>query len=130
MAQQKCKRTNLAKVSPEKITIKKKEQFSVKIQYFETQQLWWLEDLTAGLVIVRVMLQMLLLWFVSLGAAKDAFTRALSQLHPRDDMPTPGEETSPLSPLYPGSNRNLLAPHSSFTHEQSQLKARALTNLL
>lgn len=71
-----------------------------------------------------------MLWFaVASVPVKDAFTRALSHL-PQGWQPTLGEERLPLSPLYPGSNQNLLAPHCSFTQKQSQVKARALTNLL
>lgn len=67
---------------------------------------------------------------VSLGPVKDELTRALSCLPTPKDGSPPWEERVPSSPLYPGSNQNLLAPHSSFTQEQSHVKARALTNLL
>lgn len=68
---------------------------------------------------------------VSLGPVKDALTRALSYRPiPKDGSPPLEKRAYPLSPLYPGSNQNLLAPHSFFTQEQSHVKARALTNLL
>lgn len=68
---------------------------------------------------------------VSLCPVKDAFTRALSHLPiPQRWQPTLGGENLPQFPLHPGSNQNFIAPHSSFTQEQSKVKATALRNQL
>lgn len=70
---------------------------------------------------------------VSIGSSEESVYQSpfsLPHSPPKGGRPTLGEERLLLCPLYPGSNQNLLEPHSSFTQEQSQVKARALTNLL
>lgn len=107
----------------------------VKIQCYKTQQFWWIEEWTGGwtwsglcdvAALVAWMLWSAVAWVQWRMRSPEPFLTPL----PKGWQPTLGEERLPLSPLYPGSNQKLLAPHSSFTQEQSQVKAGALTNLL
>ena len=64
--------------------------------------------------------------------SSEGFTRALSYPPPtpRDGGPPWEGRGYPLSPLFPGSNKNFVAQRSSHTRSKVKVKARALTSLL